>query len=149
MHFFLIALTVLAADQISKFFIVQLMQPNQSIPVIENIFHITYVRNFGAAFGILPHRTILFMVVSLSVAFLILLFYRQVPPGHPYLRIALALQFGGALGNNLFDRLRFGYVVDFLDFQVWPVFNIADMAIVIGIGFILLDLARTPREKGI
>jgi signal peptidase II len=149
MHFFLIALAVLATDQISKFFVVQLMQPNQSIPVIQNIFHITYVRNFGAAFGILPHRTILFVLVSLSVAFLILLFYRHIPPGHQYLRIALALQFGGALGNNLFDRLRLGYVVDFLDFQFWPVFNVADMAIVIGIGLLILDIARSPREKGI
>ena len=149
MHFFLIALAVLAADQISKYFIVQLMEPHQSIPIIENIFHITYVRNFGAAFGLLPNRTILFVLVSLSVAFLILLFHRQIPPGHPYLRIALALQFGGALGNNLFDRLRLGYVVDFLDFQVWPVFNVADMAIVAGIGLLILDLARSPREKGI
>ncbi len=148
MHFFLPALAVLVADQLSKYFVVLLMQPNQSIPVINNIFHLTFVRNYGAAFGILAHRTGFFVLVTIVVVILILVYHRHIPQEYPYLRLALALQFGGALGN-LFDRVRLGYVVDFLDFRVWPVFNVADMALVIGIGLLLLDLVRSSREKGI
>ncbi|MBS4023504.1 MAG: signal peptidase II [Dethiobacter sp.] len=148
MYFYLLALTVLAIDQISKYFVVLLMSPNQSIPLIENIFHLTYVQNYGAAFGILAHRRGLFVIVSLAVVVLILIYHRSLPDGHPYLRTALALQLGGALGNNVFDRLRLGYVIDFFDFQVWPVFNVADMAIVVGIGLLIIEVARMPREKG-
>jgi signal peptidase II len=148
LYFFLIVTAVFLVDQLSKLLIVRTMALHQSIPVINNVFHITYVHNYGAAFGILAHRTGFFVLVTLAVALLILAYLRHLPVGHHLLRTALALQFGGALGN-LADRVRFGYVIDFFDFRVWPVFNVADMAIVIGIGLLILDIARTPREKGI
>lgn len=148
MNIFLLAAVLFLIDQVSKNIVIRLMEVNQSIPVITNVFHITYVQNFGAAFGIFAHRTGFFVFVAVAVVLFIIFFLRQVGPGHRLLRAALALQLGGALGN-LADRLRFGYVVDFFDFRFWPVFNVADMAIVFGIGLLILELTRSPREKGI
>ncbi len=148
MAFVIMAAGVFALDQVSKLVIDTLMHTGQSIPVIDGIFHLTYVRNPGAAFGILPYRTGFFVLATLVVTVLILIYYRQLPDGHQYLRAALALQLGGALGN-LTDRVRLGAVIDFLDFRVWPVFNLADIAIVTGVGLLILDLVRSPREKGI
>lgn len=107
------------------------MWPGESIPVVPGIFHITYVRNAGAAFGLFQHQTGLFVAVTAVVIALIVLYGRQAARGQPLLALALGLQLGGAVGN-LVDRLRGGTVVDFLDFRVWPVFNLADSAIVIG-----------------
>lgn len=106
--------------------------PNESLPVIKSVFHITYVNNPGAAFGLLANKTPVFIGVTLVVAVFILLTYNYLPPGRPLLRLALALMLGGAMGN-LIDRVSFGYVIDFLDFRIWPVFNVADMAIVTGV----------------
>lgn len=131
-----------------KFFVMRSMDLHQSIAVLPNIFHITYVHNYGAAFGLLAHRTGFFVLVALAVVAVIIICLRHIPKEHKLMRYALALQLGGALGN-LVDRVRFGYVVDFFDFRVWPVFNVADIAIVAGIGFLILDLARTPREERI
>lgn len=143
-----IAVSIIFLDQITKLAVIRAMSVNQSIPVIPNIFHLTYVQNFGAAFGILAHRIGFFIVVTVAVVLLILIFLRHVPGEHTLLRAALALQLGGALGN-LVDRIRLGYVVDFLDFRIWPVFNVADIAIVTGIGLLILDMARSTREEGI
>ena len=124
------------------------MNLHDSIAVIPGVFYITYVKNYGAAFGILAHRTGLFVIITVLVVLLIVYFLRQLPKDQKLLRIALVLQLGGALGN-LVDRLLYGFVIDFLDFRFWPVFNVADIAIVAGIGLFILDLARTVREKGI
>jgi signal peptidase II len=142
----MITVLLIVIDQLTKLAVVSTMSLNQSVPVIPNVFHITYVHNFGAAFGILAHRTGFFILITVAVVLFILFFLRQVPGEHTLLRVALALQLGGALGN-LIDRVRFGYVVDFFDFRVWPVFNVADIAIVTGIGLLILDLARNAREE--
>lgn len=143
----LLAVLVILFDQLLKLLVVNTMSLNQSIPVITNVFHITYVHNFGAAFGLLAHRTSFFILVTLVVAFLLLIFLRHLPKEQKLLRAALVLQLGGAAGN-LIDRVRLGYVIDFFDFRVWPVFNVADIAIVFGVGLLLLDLTRNAREKG-
>lgn len=148
LSFFFIAAAVVFVDLLSKIFVVRYMGLNESIPIIKNIFHLTYVQNPGAAFGILAYRTGFFVLAALIVVSFIIIYLRHLPQGHSMLRFALALQLGGVLGN-LIDRLRLGYVIDFLDFRVWPVFNLADIAIVIGIGLLILDLARSPRKKGI
>lgn len=142
----LLTLIVFLTDQISKLLVRQWLEPNQSVPVLKNIFHLTYINNPGAAFGILAHRTSLFIISTLAVIALIIVAYRQFPVHRLSFRLALALQLGGALGN-LLDRIRFGYVVDFLDFRVWPVFNLADVAIVLGVGLIIWELWR-KEEKG-
>jgi signal peptidase II len=145
--FLLLVALVLGIDQLSKYIIRANFQPNESLPVINSVFHLTYVNNPGAAFGLLAYKTPVFVTVTLLVAVVILVAYRFLPPDRILLRLALALMLGGALGN-LIDRLRFGYVVDFLDFRIWPVFNLADMAIVGGVILLCWELLGPAGEQG-
>lgn len=140
-----IALLV-AVDQISKYLIQKNMSLHESVPVIPKIFHITYVKNYGAAFGILKHRTGFFVLISVIIVMSILVYLWNMPQKRGPLKVALVLLVGGAVGN-LIDRVRFGYVVDFLDLRVWPVFNIADMAIVTGMGLLIYELIVTPEKS--
>jgi len=127
---------VLALDQASKWLVRQSFEPGASLPVLSPLFHLTYVQNTGAAFGMLRGHAPLFVALSLAVAGWIVWELRR-PRGHTRLTVAcLSLIFGGALGNVI-DRVRLGYVVDFLDFRVWPVFNVADSAITIGVTLLL------------
>lgn len=138
MLFWLTFLAVFLADQASKMFILGNMFLNQSIPVITNVFHITYIRNPGAAFGLMAHRTSFFIAVSILVILGIIFFYKKYGgKGKGALPATLGLIAGGALGNMV-DRVRFGEVIDFIDFRVWPVFNLADSAIVIGAGLLVI-----------
>jgi signal peptidase II len=111
----------------------------ESIPVIPNIFHLTYIENPGAAFGLLANQRIFFIVITIIILIAVIYFYRQLKPGQILLKIALGMVVGGAIGN-LIDRLRIGTVTDFFDFRIWPVFNIADSAIVIGMIYISYQL---------
>ncbi len=142
MRLILIASLILALDRFSKYLVSSLMQVGDSIPLFENFLHLTYVRNPGAAFGMLPYRTVFFVVITVVVALFIVYYYRLLTEDHRLLRFSLALLLGGAIGN-LIDRLNTGYVVDFIDFKIWPpVFNVADSAIVIGIGLFLIAYWR-------
>ena len=148
MRLILIVAAVMLADQLSKQFIMRTMEIGQSITVISNFLYITYVRNPGAAFGMLPYQTAFFVVITVLVGAFIIYYYRLLTEDHKWLRLGLSLQLGGALGN-LVDRLNEGYVVDFINFTIWPpVFNIADSAIVIGIGIFLVAFWRNPEFKG-
>ena len=155
----LIAAGVLAADQLTKWlaqtYLTQV--PEQSIPIIGELVRLTYVANRGAAFGILQNQTVFFVVVGIGVIAVIVASYRYFPVSGVLLNLALGLQLGGAVGN-LIDRVRHGYVVDFIDVALrrpgtsampleWPVFNVADSAIVVGVGILALHLMRTP-ERG-
>jgi len=135
--FYVVSLAVLLLDQASKWLIMAAMSLGQSIPVIENIFHITYIHNPGAAFGLLANRTSFFIAVSLLVVAGAVVFQWQRGSRRGVMPLALGLIVGGSLGN-LADRVRFGEVIDFLDFRVWPVFNLADSAIVVGAGLLVL-----------
>ena len=88
----------------------------------------------------------MFLVIAVIVSAVILYYYRQVPSGGWLIRLALGLQLGGALGNVI-DRVRLGYVVDFLDAWRWPVFNVADSCIVIGVGLLMLIMLREERRE--
>ncbi|WP_408954380.1 signal peptidase II [Natroniella sp. ANB-PHB2] len=123
-------LMVVILDQGTKYLIIENLRLHQSIPIIEDIFHLTYIRNQGAAFGILQGRLTFLIVVTMLAIILLALFYNELPIDNRFSRIILGLGIGGALGN-LIDRVRLGYVVDFFDFRVWPVFNVADIAIVV------------------
>ncbi|WP_258359356.1 signal peptidase II [Moorella sulfitireducens (nom. illeg.)] len=147
MPFLLLVALVMGLDQLTKYIIRANLQPNESLPVIQSIFHITHVNNPGAAFGLLAHKTPLFITVAVIVVVVILAAYLFLPPGRMGPRLALALMLGGAMGN-LIDRLRFGYVVDFLDFRIWPVFNLADVAIVGGVILLCWELLGPAGEQG-
>lgn len=135
----IIFLLVLLADQYSKLLVQQDMIIGQSIPIIQRIFHFTYVQNTGGAFGILRGRTNLFIVVSIMVILFIVYFMLKEEKKDTFIKIVFSGVLGGAI-SNLIDRMRLGYVVDFIDFQVWPVFNIADSAISVGLVLLLLRL---------
>jgi len=126
----IIVLLILSLDQLSKYIIVHNLQLGQSIPVVKGIFYITLVQNRGAAFGVLKNQLPVFIITALVAIFLIISALKNKRYKAIY-AFALALILSGAIGN-LIDRVFLGYVVDFLDFRVWPVFNIADSAITIG-----------------
>ncbi|MDY6825699.1 MAG: signal peptidase II [Bacillota bacterium] len=142
MSLILITAVIIALDQLSKYMIASSMELGQTITIIDKFFYITYVRNPGAAFGMFPYQTVFFVVITVIVVLVIIYYYRLLAKRHRWLRVGLALQLGGALGN-LIDRVRGTYVIDFLDFSIWPpVFNLADSAIVIGIAFLLIAFWR-------
>ncbi len=119
--FFLISLSIVLSDQIVKFFIRNNMNIGDSIPIINNIFHITYVANLGAGFGIMQGKTSLLIWFTIIVIGIILFYYDKIQEKKP-LQIFSGLILGGTL-SNLIDRLLFGFVIDFLDFRIWPVFK--------------------------
>lgn len=145
---------VVALDQLTKIYIHANFQPGESIPVIRDLFHITYVRNIGAAFGIFKDhsemfRKVFFLSMPPIAMIFILGMFKSVESSDRWQVFALSMIFGGAIGNYI-DRLRFGFVVDFLDFhwkQVWsyPAFNVADSAIVGGV--ILLLYIMVARDR--
>lgn len=144
MPIILLAVLVIAMDQYSKYYIQTSMVQGMSIPIIQNIFHITYVLNPGAAFGLLEHQTFFLIGIAIVLVAAILYFYRQLPANR-LLYCSLGLLMGGAIGN-LIDRVEIGYVVDFFDFRIWPVFNIADVAIVSGVAGIMLVIWNGKKE---
>ena len=126
----IIVITVLPLDQISKFIISAKLQLNQTFPLIKGVLGLTLIHNTGAAFGILKNQVYLFIITSCA-AIVLIYFGLKNNRHNKYQVVCLGLILAGALGN-LIDRLRFGYVIDFLNFYIWPVFNIADSAITIG-----------------
>ncbi|MBI4301521.1 MAG: signal peptidase II [Chloroflexi bacterium] len=146
MIFFGLALMVLGCDQLTKFLIRVNLVPGESYPS-QSAIRFTYVTNSGSAFGLLANQTFLLALTAVLGAVAILIYYRYSSPGKTLLEVSLSLQFGGAMGN-LIDRLRYGYVVDFIDIRVWPVFNLADSALVVGVILLGYFILFPPsREK--
>lgn len=134
-----LSLLLIALDQVSKLYFIAVLDYGRSVPVIEGFWNWTLVHNYGAAFSFLADaggwQRWFFSALALGISGLLVYWLRQLPRGHWHEALPFALIIGGALGN-LIDRLRFGYVVDFIhwywrDFH-WPVFNIADASIVAG-----------------
>jgi signal peptidase II len=122
-------------DRITKLFFSDLLTYGESLPVIRNVLHMTLVHNTGIAFGFFRDRGIVFMVIPVIAIFLLVFniyYYRQNNEvlNRIYI-VSFSLILGGAIGN-LIDRIVYGHVIDFIDFRIWPVFNIADSAITIG-----------------
>ena len=124
------AIIIILTDQISKFIIRYSMELNSSIPLIKNFLHMTYVTNTGSAFGLFKDKNILFIILSLIVAAVILYYINKINARKELITLGIIL--GGTIGN-LVDRIILGHVTDFIDFRIWPVFNIADSAITIGV----------------
>lgn len=151
---FLLAIGLLLLfDQLTKWYIDTSFALGEARAVIRHFFHITYVRNPGAAFGILADHAVrlpFFISVSLLAVAGILWYVRRVPAHPPWQHLALGLILGGALGN-LIDRVRLGEVIDFLDVHWynyhWPAFNIADSGICVGVGILLLCSWQEERRK--
>lgn len=146
----LIAAVVLIADQASKAWILSIWPEPYTgeIPIIANWLELTYIRNTGVAFGLFGGVPQLFTVTSLLISAGAIWFYlRHLPQHHVGLAISLGLIIGGAIGNVI-DRVRFGYVVDFVKTfdGRFPIFNVADSCIVVGVGLMALLLMREDAQ---
>ena len=140
--------TVLALDQLTKALIREAMEIGQSWPA-DGFFRFTYGTNSGSAFGLFQNYTGLLIVASaIAIGFLIF-FYKTYSPPSALLRLAIGLQLGGAVGN-LVDRIRVGAVVDFIDVGPWPIFNLADSAVVVGMAMLAVVLltGKAGRASG-
>ncbi|MFZ5800520.1 MAG: signal peptidase II [Candidatus Omnitrophota bacterium] len=141
----LISLLTLAADQASKFIFNRCLEIGESVPVIKGVLHLSLVYNTGIAFGLFKNQTVFFIAVSILAIILIILNLILEGRGkriHPADLWGFSLMLGGAAGN-LFDRIRLGHVVDFIDLRVWPVFNLADSCITVGAIIILIRCIRS------
>ena len=149
--FYAIIAFVIILDQVTKHIITTTMQLGESIPVIENIFHITYFRNAGAAFGILQGQTLILTIVPIVLIIAIFVFLtKKAKENHVVLSLGLALICAGGIGN-LIDRIRFSAVIDFFDFRVFPIFNVADSCVVIGCGLLIvytIFLDKSEKAEG-
>lgn len=146
MSYYLIIFICIIVDQLTKLWIVSVFMLYESVEVIPGFFNLVYVVNKGAAFSMLadvesPWRHYFFVVVGVAAMIGLTVVYYQTRKQSKIYGVALALICGGAAGN-LIDRVRFGYVVDFLDFYVrsyhWPAFNVADSSICVGVGLFLM-----------
>lgn len=146
MWLFVLPLAVVILDQFSKYIVVENMAQGESIPIIEEVFHLTYILNPGAAFGMFAHNRLFFIAIAVVVIGIIILARREILASPWEVKAGCGLFLGGAIGN-LIDRARQGLVIDFFDFRIWPVFNIADIAICIGVGLIIWNLLKTELKR--
>ncbi|HXE81443.1 MAG TPA: signal peptidase II [Vicinamibacterales bacterium] len=154
LHEWLLIGVIVALDQITKQLVVRSLAVRESVTIIPGLLDFTHVRNTGAAFGLLnsvdfPGKTMVISGVALAALLVMAAYAAALPARQKLARLGLALVLGGAAGN-LIDRIRQGYVVDYVDFywrgwHFWA-FNVADAAITIGVGLVILDLLR-PREE--
>lgn len=146
----LVWLTMIAVwgiDRLLKVWVQGQFIPNESIVVIPKFFHLTFVLNPGAAFGLFAGRTWIFIVTAVIVLIAVVIAQFRISREEKLIRLAFGMIGGGALGN-LYDRVAIGRVVDYLDFQVWSyVFNFADSMIVIGVGLLLIEFYRQERAS--
>jgi len=160
------AALLIVMDQTTKVIVRQNLAVGEMwapIPVLSKIFTITHVQNTGVAFGQMPGLGWLFMLVNVAVFIGVLVYYPRLPAGYPIVRLALALVLAGDLGNvvdrlrtaflfasdagaNLWDALPHAYVTDFMDFKIWPVWNVADLCIVSGVAILAWTMWQAERQ---
>ncbi|MGG2014397.1 signal peptidase II [Bacillus sp. S10(2024)] len=142
MIYYLIALVVIAVDQVSKWIIVKEMELGESIPIIDNVLYITSHRNRGAAWGILENKMWFFYVITVIFVIFILFYMKKYAKTDKLLGISLGLILGGAIGNFI-DRVVRKEVVDFIHTYIFsynfPVFNVADSALCVGVALIIIQ----------
>lgn len=142
-----LAALVVAADQYTKYLVRTHIPYGQDWPIVPALapyINLTYWTNTGAAFGMFQSGSTVFAVIAVVVSVAILYYYRQIPPGNWAVRTALGLQLGGAVGN-LIDRVTVGTVTDFIHVTGFPVFNLADSSISVGVAILALSLLLEKR----
>ena len=149
----IIASVILILDQATKLYVDANFRLHETVPVIRDFFHLTYVRNKGAAFGILADNAVripFFITVSIIAMLGILWYIKRLRDDQRLAIYSLSLVFSGALGN-LIDRIRLGEVIDFLDVfwqrHHWPAFNVADSAITVGVTLLFIEMWREERNR--
>jgi signal peptidase II len=143
----LTASAVYIIDRLTKLAALRLLESDRSIEILSGVFHITMVRNRGAAFGLFKDHTGIFVAISLAVIAAIIIYVWRGDVSSSVAAVSLGLILGGSAGN-LVDRIRYGHVVDFLDFRVWPVFNVADSCITAGAAvLVFVMLVKNVKRK--
>lgn len=139
---------IIGLDQLMKFWTVENFFIGQEQNLIPNVFSLTYLQNTGGAFSLLEGQRIFFIIISIVAVIVVVYFLHKYLRESKWLTIGLSLFLAGAVGNFI-DRFRLGYVVDMfqLDFVNFPIFNIADMALTIGVALIIVYLFLDEREK--
>lgn len=137
----IIAIALLTAfDQLTKFMVVSKFELYESIPVIQNVFNFTYIQNKGVAWGMFQGKRVIFLIITFFVLVNLFFIYNNISdnPKYKFLRVLLVVLTSGAIGNMI-DRIKQGYVVDFLDFELinFPVFNVADIYVTVSMAFLL------------
>ena len=149
--YYVIALFIIGIDQLTKWIIVSTMELGERITVIENFFYITSHRNSGAAWGILQGQMLFFYIVTVVVVIGIIYYMQKFAKNDTLLAIGLSFVIGGAIGNFI-DRLFHQEVVDFADFYIFnynfPIFNVADSALTIGVIIVIIATIMDERKKG-
>ena len=143
---YILAILTIILDQVSKWYVQTHFRIGESIPVIPDIFHWTYIVNHGAAFGILMHQRWIFLLIVALLVTALYLGRQRLAKAPLYARIGTGTLLGGALGNG-WDRLYLGGVVDFFDFRIWPIFNVADIAICVGVPLLILYFWSHESQK--
>ncbi|MBM7095845.1 MULTISPECIES: signal peptidase II [Alteribacter] len=151
LYYYFIAVIVIILDQFTKWLVVQNMELRQSIPIIENVFHLTSHRNAGAAFGMLQGQMWLFLIATIAVLIIVPYYIQKEAKNNTLFGVSMGLVLGGAIGNFI-DRLLFGEVVDFLDVYIgsynFPIFNVADSALVVGVGLLIIHVFKEEKKQG-
>lgn len=152
MIWIILAILIAAADQLSKYIVVKNIRPNEMIPVIDNFFYLTFIRNEGAAFSILQNGRLFFLILTPVIA--VFLIYFLMKSKSSFLKLSLAMILGGAAGNYI-DRLLIGSVTDFFSFRFgsypFAIFNVGDAIITIGtclLAVYLIFIYKEPDKKG-
>ena len=134
---FLAAIVLILIDVGIKACVLSRLSEGESLAVIENILHLTLVKNTGIAFGLFPDQKIISFIVPAIIIVLVMIFHKQLHEGKGPRKYCLVMILAGAIGN-LIDRVRYGAVIDYIDFRIWPVFNFADTLICTGFGALIL-----------
>ena len=147
MYFVIGVFLVTLLDQVTKFWVQMNMDLRQSIPVIQGIFHLTYIHNPNSAFGLLKFPNTVFVLIGIIVILLIVFLLRKkIAQKNKLVFFSLIFILGGSLGNMI-DRLRVGSVIDFLDFRIWPIFNIADTSLNVGLLLLIIHFLFHKEEE--
>ncbi len=144
--FYIILILWLLLDQWTKYYIMNHFMLGESLVVIPNVFHLTYIINRGAAFGMLTNQRWFFLAVAFVLIIVYGFYRKRVNNGPLSLRVGTALLIAGAIGNGI-DRYVLHGVVDFFDFRIWPIFNIADIGICVGVVCVIYYLLTSEHEE--
>lgn len=143
--FYAIVIIWLVLDQWTKYYVMNHFMLGESVPVIQDVFHLTYIINRGAAFGMLANQRWVFLAVAVLLLVVYAIYRKKVNNGPLLLRMGTALLISGAVGNGI-DRYVLHGVVDFFDIRVWPIFNVADIGICVGVACIVYYLLTSDKD---
>ena len=143
---YIISMLSFILDQVAKWYVRSHFRLGESVPVVPDVFHWTYIVNHGAAFGVLMNQRWILLLVVVLLLGAMYVGRKKLATAPVYARIGAGTLLGGALGNA-WDRLYLGGVVDYFDFRIWPIFNVADIGICIGVSLLILYFWTYESQK--